>query len=100
MKRWTRLSSLMMSALLALGAGACDDGDEGSDPTTTTEASAPVVGPGGENPASAYCEENGGSVEIRDDPEGQAGHCVFSDGSECEEFAFMNGECAPGDNPG
>lgn len=100
MKRWARLSVLMVSALLVLGAGACDDGNDGSDATTTTEESAPVDGPGGANPASVHCEENGGSVEIRDEPEGQAGYCVFADGSECEEFAFMNGECPPGDNAG
>lgn len=49
------------------------------------------------NPASAYCEENGGTLEIRQDEAlGQYGVCVFPDGSECEEWAFFRGECAPG----
>jgi putative hemolysin len=50
------------------------------------------------NPASVYCEENKGKVEIRDEAGGQVGYCVFEDTSECEEFAFMNGECKPGDS--
>jgi len=48
------------------------------------------------NPASVYCEENGGKLEIREDESGgQIGICVFPDGSECEEWAFMRGECEP-----
>jgi putative hemolysin len=52
------------------------------------------------NPASVYCEEQGGTVDIRTDPEtgGQVGYCVFADGSECDEWAFYRGECAPGDS--
>jgi uncharacterized protein len=48
------------------------------------------------NPASVYCEENGGKLEIRDEAGGQVGYCIFPDGSECEEWAYMRGECAPG----
>ena len=51
------------------------------------------------NPASEYCEENGGTVEIReDDSGGQVGYCIFPDGSECEEWAYYRGECQPGEN--
>ncbi|MBN1180514.1 MAG: DUF333 domain-containing protein [Anaerolineae bacterium] len=51
------------------------------------------------NPASVYCEEQGGTLEIRTDASGgQYGVCVFADGSECEEWAFFRGECAPGDS--
>lgn len=51
------------------------------------------------NPASAYCEENGGRLEIHaDESGGQIGYCVFEDGSECEEWAFFRGECQPGDS--
>jgi putative hemolysin len=52
------------------------------------------------NPASVYCEENGGTLDIRTDETtgGQVGYCVFSDGSECEEWAFYRGECSPGDS--
>jgi putative hemolysin len=57
--------------------------------------------PGAEiaNPASVYCEENGGKLEIREgEGGGQIGVCVFEDGSECEEWAYYRGECGPGDS--
>lgn len=50
------------------------------------------------NPASVYCEEQGGTLDIRDEEGGQVGYCIFDDGSECEEWAFMRDECAPGDS--
>jgi uncharacterized protein len=48
------------------------------------------------NPASVYCQEQGGSLDIRtDDSGGQVGYCVFSDGSEVEEWAYYRGEAQP-----
>ena len=45
------------------------------------------------NPASVYCKEQGGELEIRTDSNGsQSGYCVFDD-FECEEWAFFRGEC-------
>ncbi len=38
------------------------------------------------NPASVYCEDVGGILEIRTNPDGsQTGYCIFPDGTECEE---------------
>ena len=51
------------------------------------------------NPASVHCEEQGGTVEIRAEAGGEAGYCVFADGSECEEWAFFRGECTPEGSP-
>ena len=49
------------------------------------------------NPASQYCVEQGGTLEMRSDENGnQYGVCIFPDGSECEEWAFLRGECASG----
>jgi hypothetical protein len=49
------------------------------------------------NPASVYCEEQGGRLDIRTAEDGsQMGICVFEDGSECEEWAFYRKECGPG----
>jgi putative hemolysin len=49
------------------------------------------------NPASLHCEENDGKVDIRtDETGGQVGVCVFPDGSECDEWAYLRGECSPG----
>lgn len=50
------------------------------------------------NPASAYCEQNGGKLEFGEDASGAVGGvCVFPDGSECDEWAYFRGECEPGD---
>lgn len=51
--------------------------------------------PGMANPASQFCVEQGYQSEIRDEAGGQVGYCLFPDGSECEEWAFFRGECAP-----
>jgi hypothetical protein len=51
------------------------------------------------NPASVFCEQNGGKLEIRQDAAGGvAGICVFPDGSECVEWAYFRQECKPGDS--
>lgn len=58
-------------------------------PTDTPQANMP-------NPASVFCEEQGYTLEIRTAEDGsQAGFCVFPDGSDCDEWAFLRGECAP-----
>ncbi|MFA6307312.1 MAG: DUF333 domain-containing protein [Patescibacteria group bacterium] len=48
------------------------------------------------NPASVYCEQQGGRLEIRSSSDGsQNGICVFVDDSECEEWSYFRGECQP-----
>ena len=50
------------------------------------------------NPASAFCEKEGGTLEIRTSIDGsQRGFCLFNDGSECEEWKFFNSECKKGE---
>ncbi len=49
------------------------------------------------NPASVNCADKGGQLKIEKDAQGgEFGICVFPDGSQCEEWAFMRGECKPG----
>ena len=51
-----------------------------------------------DNPAAAYCEEQGFKLEIRTAQDGsQYGVCLFEDNTECEEWAYYRGECKPGD---
>jgi putative hemolysin len=62
--------------------------------TSTPQANMP-------NPASVYCEQQGYRLEIRTAADGgQAGMCIFPDGSECDEWAYFRGECAPADQGG
>ena len=65
--------------------------------SATASAPTPQATAGLANPASQYCLEKGGRSDIRTNADGsQAGYCLFPDGSECEEWAFYRGECAPG----
>lgn len=50
------------------------------------------------NPASVYCIEHNGTLEIRESKAGQRGICVFQDKSECDEWAFFRGECKQDEN--
>ena len=71
-----------------------------SDSPLATPPSASFESPIGlPNPASLFCEEQGYKLELRTDASGTAGYCIFPDGSECEEWAFFRGECAPGAPP-
>jgi len=64
-----------------------------------TPVAAPPPGEAIANPASENCVTQGGALEIRQGEGGEVGYCVFADGSECEEWALMRGECAPGQAP-
>jgi putative hemolysin len=48
------------------------------------------------NPASVYCEEQGGEISIKTFESGQRGFCLFDDGSQCDEWDFFQGNCAKG----
>ena len=65
--------------------------------STVTLVSPPTAPPQGlANPASVFCVEQGGQLELRTDAQGgQYGVCRFADGIECEEWAHFRGECAP-----
>jgi hypothetical protein len=49
------------------------------------------------NPASVFCIDHGGTVDVMAGwDEGQIGICVFSNGFRCEEWAMFRGECPIG----
>ncbi|MDD2909811.1 MAG: lamin tail domain-containing protein, partial [Candidatus Pacebacteria bacterium] len=49
------------------------------------------------NPASVFCDEKGGKIEIRQNEIGdQYGVCVFDDGKMCEEWAMYSDSCTIG----
>lgn len=46
------------------------------------------------NPASVYCEQQSGTLEIVTDASGaQSGICHLVDGTTCDEWAYFRGEC-------
>ncbi|MDR0810389.1 MAG: DUF333 domain-containing protein [Gemmobacter sp.] len=44
------------------------------------------------NPASRYCADRGGRLEIRTEQAGQAGYCHLPDGSVIEEWQLYRGQ--------
>ena len=98
-----KIFSLSGLVLLTVMVAACGTGNGG----TNEESGMP-------NPASVFCEEQGGRLEMRQESEpvvvegegdspprenaggGSYGVCVFPDGSECEEWALFNGKCEQG----
>ncbi len=86
-KNWFVLSAFCLLTILA----ACGNKTPVPTPVTLVDEDAQMA-----NPASVYCEQYGGKLEIRtDDSGGQIGVCIFADGSECEEWAYFRGECTP-----
>lgn len=45
------------------------------------------------NPASTFCIENRGKLEMKENENGQYGICTLPNGTQCEEWAFFRGEC-------
>jgi putative hemolysin len=93
------LGSVLVAALLAGCKPVTAPAAVPSEPAAT-EAATPAAaqeGAGLANPASVFCAQNGGKLQIRDETGGQVGYCMFDDGSECEEWAYLRGECAPGE---
>lgn len=92
--RWMKITGVFASLTLILSACASTPTPA---PTDTYPAPENTSAPAGlPNPASVYCEENGGTLDIREGEGGQIGICVFPDGSECEEWAYFRKECQPG----
>ena len=87
--RWMILLTLTTAIVAACGPVAS--------PTQPGNAAAtPTAGVGIANPAAVYCQERGYRYEIRTASDGsQGGVCVFTDGSECEGWAYFRGECGP-----
>ena len=48
----------------------------------------PLTVVGMPNPASVYCIERGGTLDIHQRPQGDVTMCVLSDGSRVEEWEF------------
>ena len=71
------VSAVVVGMAACGGDGASDD--DGDDPSTQIA-----------NPASVFCVEQGGEVEIVDETDGQVGYCNLPDGTRIEEWAYFN----------
>lgn len=89
----TKLEMLWKQEFNVEGAPCCDEFPEEVEDIDDIENSAQLA-----NPASVYCEDWGGEVEIRDFLDGSKGFCLFEDGSECEEWDYFRDDCFEGEN--
>ncbi len=47
------------------------------------------------NPASVNCTKHGGTLKVKTGKAGgQTGICTFSNGKQCEEWAFLRNQCS------
>ncbi len=69
--------------MAAAGLVACGSDIEPSDTT---------IDVGLANPASVFCVQQGGTVEIVDETDGQVGYCNLPDGTRVEEWEYFRSE--------
>ena len=90
----TRLGVFALLAIATFGLSACGSDDNESPLTTTPvsempgDAPATTDGVGLANPASVFCVEQGGTLEIVDEADGQVGYCNLPDGQRIEEWEY------------
>ena len=48
----------------------------------------PIMGLQLPNPASVYCIEQGGAIDIKESPQGDVTTCVLTDGTKIDEWVF------------
>ena len=81
------IAALMVSSLMAACGG--DDAPVTTNPPTT-DGGTQVA-----NPASQYCVDQGGTLEIVDETAGQVGYCNLPDGTRIEEWEYFNTSQSP-----
>ncbi|MFM8943652.1 MAG: DUF333 domain-containing protein [Actinomycetota bacterium] len=105
-----RRTAILAFTAFALLAGACGGSSNDVTPVPTESVTGGggtggAIGGGGAgiaNPASVFCEEQGGTLEIVDEAGGQVGYCNLPDGRRIEEWEYyrsMNPEIFESGSP-
>jgi putative hemolysin len=81
----------ILPALLIFASISCTN-----QPNNPSGSPSPSSGTQIANPASQNCIAKGGKLEIRTNTAGQFGVCVFTDGSECDEWEYYRNTCQIG----
>lgn len=79
--------TLSLIACLTGLLAACGGGDSPSSTEAPSDDSAQIA-----NPASVFCVEQGGTLEIVDEESGQVGYCNLPDGTRVEEWEYYRME--------
>lgn len=85
-----RFALVALVAAGTIGLTGCGDDESPSTTDAPTTETPSTDGVGLANPASVYCEEQGGTVEIVDEADGQVGYCNLPDGTRIEEWEYFN----------
>ena len=85
----TRLITAVLLAGSLMTACGGDDAPVSTNPPTS-DGGTQVA-----NPASQYCVDQGGTLEIVDETAGQVGYCNLPDGTRIEEWEFFNTSQSP-----
>ena len=95
-----RRSPIAWTLALSLVLAACG-GDDSADDGSTTEAPVSTSAPSATdapttttptevaNPASQFCAQQGGTIEIVEEEDGQVGYCRLPDGTRVEEWEYF-----------
>lgn len=83
------MKTIVRTLLIAMIAASCSQGSAPNDSVTPTTLGAAV---GISNPASQYCVDQGGELELVDEAAGQVGYCTLSDGTRIEEWELFNSQ--------
>ena len=86
-KTTLRFTAVAIAAGLSLVG--CGSDDAPSDTTIAARGTAP---PAIANPASEFCVEQGGTVEIVDEAGGEVGYCNLPDGTRVDEWEYFRSE--------
>lgn len=77
-----RRHAIALTTVASFGLLAC--GSDAETPDTTP--------PGLANPASVFCVEQGGAVEILSEADGEVGYCILPDGTRVEEWEYFRSQ--------
>ena len=73
------MKNIVWLSLMMVGLAGCA--------TQNSETTSPKVGMA--NPASQYCTQQGGKLELRNESQGQVGYCHLANGQVVEEWALF-----------
>lgn len=91
-KKMTTGAVSMIAGLITAGCAAPNSSPSSSSPSASALKADQQKRIGMPNPASAYCIERGGRLELREGPEGDSGYCHLPDGRVAEEWELFRAE--------
>jgi putative hemolysin len=83
------MKTIIRTLLIAIIAASCSQGSAPSDSVSPTTSDSVM---GVANPASQYCLEQGGELDLVDETAGQVGYCILPDGTRIEEWELFNSQ--------